>query len=983
MDAAALWSLLAVLLGGRVGLGFVGVATHHGHVGLVTATLCGLLTLWTRRALLWRWRHRSARPGWWTTIVHALSGGARAFFEALAVPVAAYYWAHAGVVLPSPFRFAVALLVVGLASWVLHRAGFSWHELRAVPSRKRAKEAFGVVWRPWSAHVAWLTLTLAWLPPQGDVQRLLHERYGEQDADFDSFQWVDEPFDGFRTALSNARGLMLVSSAEALADVQLLHVALSHEGVPVRVASTYDLSDTAAVAEAQLTVWQKWAVWSVVHAGAARSIEVADLRGEPESAMAAWPLLSRIQRAITNRQQTGQWRGVGRSSVELQHEPERVQLTVDDGVLRALVAERTVELDLGRVPSAETLGANLVYRSSPPPRPGAVVPWAVDRLRAVSWIGSERMQWLKGWVFRASEQLEELQQEVVGIDPDEVIAEQIGDVLGSLPLARSGEIPGWPPQPLQPLFKVPMAGEGRWVSLAEDLLAPAYDGAGSPFVFTFIRTDPERAYIQTSVTLWDPRRVELHVVAGTEEPKSATGEQGTGTIPREPEVLQRVVGAFNGAFQAVHGQYGMMEERRVQLPPKPYAATVLTYDDGQAGFGTWPADGIIGDDVVSLRQNLTPLVQDGLVNPYRRTWWGGVPEGWTEESRTVRSGLCLTTEGFLAYFYSPGITPDGLSQAMTIARCDYGIHLDMNAGHTGFEFYRVAPETELPKLERRLDSLWEARGRVDGVEGYTFLARLMVRKMPLMNFPRYIHVTSRDFFYLTRRELLPGAPLPGTAGDAEDDARWRLLDIGGVAWPHAGAIARLRASDDDGVERAFLITRLDPKQLQWVGDGAIAEVGLQIPSGAGPEDPSDQTVLWFSQRRFVIAASNPGAAQRVAVGAAVRPQRPEAVLCVDAFGMLTLVAPDEPAEHGVSESLLSRIGCGQRMYFETRARVLAGESLAGARERSDATWFVRSALAGAKRVLSETPVVPPQDWAYVQQRPVQYVSPDATGSAQR
>ena len=73
---------------------------------------------------------------------------------------------------------------------------------------------------------------------------------------------------------------------------------------------------------------------------------------------------------------------------------------------------------------------------------------------------------------------------------------------------------------------------------------------------------------------WDPRQVELDAVPGTEEPLSATGETGNGLIPRRPEILSRLVGAFNGAFQSTHGDFGMMSDHSLLVPPKPFAATI-------------------------------------------------------------------------------------------------------------------------------------------------------------------------------------------------------------------------------------------------------------------------------------------------------------------------------------------------------------------------------------------------------------------------
>ncbi len=66
----------------------------------------------------------------------------------------------------------------------------------------------------------------------------------------------------------------------------------------------------------------------------------------------------------------------------------------------------------------------------------------------------------------------------------------------------------------------------------------------------------------------------------------------------------------------------------------------------------------------------------------------------------------------------------------------------------------------------------------------------MIRGMGEQNFPQYIHLDGRDFFYLTRRPLLPGRDLTPLA----TPRRARRRDVA-----HEGpAAARLsvRARDD-------------------------------------------------------------------------------------------------------------------------------------------------------------------------------------------
>ena len=70
--------------------------------------------------------------------------------------------------------------------------------------------------------------------------------------------------------------------------------------------------------------------------------------------------------------------------------------------------------------------------------------------------------------------------------------------------------------------------------LDDDPFVRTNPGAPPAFVTTFIRTDRERKYTRIYVTVWDPRQVELHMMAGTVEPVGATGEAGPGSSRARP-----------------------------------------------------------------------------------------------------------------------------------------------------------------------------------------------------------------------------------------------------------------------------------------------------------------------------------------------------------------------------------------------------------------------------------------------------------------
>ena len=338
-------------------------------------------------------------------------------------------------------------------------------------------------------------------------------------------------------------------------------------------------------------------------------------------------------------------------------------------------------------------GEHLVTEQTPEKaRPGNLVTWAVDRVRGLSWFGSDRMQAVKAIAFTGLDWLERAAHSVGGDDGQQRVAEELPNLVDTKPVEYTDPETGWPPPPMQPMLSPALEGEGKWVLLDKDPFVLKNPNAAAPFALSFVRVDRKRAYAQTYILIWDPRQVRLSAMSGTLEPKSATGETGPGRVPRKPEVMGRLLAGLNGGFQATHGEFGMMAEAVVYLPPKAFSATVAELADGSTGFGTWPRDESVPDGFLSFRQNMTPLVVDDVINPYRRAWWGGVPPGWTDEARTVRSALCLTKENFVAYLYGSSLDADTLALAMKRARCVYGVHLDMNPGHTGLEFYRSRPE---------------------------------------------------------------------------------------------------------------------------------------------------------------------------------------------------------------------------------------------------------------------------------------------------
>ncbi len=836
--------------------------------------------------------------------------------------------------------------------------------------------------------------------------------------------WIDTVSGIGGAVAGRSRALVRASTSGDPTDLYLVEGRLSPEGAVLWVGDLWDVTNTSGVDESRPILRGRMAAYTTSADGLVTAFHVLDLAGPSAEASADFTRVQRVQAAVTNWQQTGQTAGIAHTTFALDPVAGRADLEWrSDSVLEARTDAHRIVVEPREARVLE--GADFVrVVSDERARPGNVVTWAVDRVRALSWFGDDRMQWVKAVAFTA---LDKLRATFSRGATAEDIRDEIGlpATVNASPVTFTDPEVGWPPAPIKPLALSPLPGEGQWIPLDRDpFITPTTSGAPSAFVTSWVRPDPHRADVRVYVTLWDPRQVALHMEAGTVEPISATGEHGSGMIPRVPEVMDHVVAAFNGGFQAQHGEYGMQANGIEYLPPKPYAATVVELRDGANGFGAWPASGAVPDDVIGLRQNLTALVQDGKFNPWGRTWWGGAPPGWPDQIHTARSAICLTREGFAGYFYSSSISAEDLAQGMLAARCTFGIHLDMNVGHAGFEFYDVAPEGRLTPMGRPLQGDWEAQGKVPDMPGYVFRGRRMIRGMGHMLFPRYIQREARDFFYLTSRAILPGAPLaaaPAAGGATEPgEGQWRTRGLPQHGFPYAMAITWMRlrggategateeiaatANDAhadakadapgaaDGPKGRLRVIRADPRALRPAPGDAPAGGDPTVLTFVAPAAATRAArTLWWRGGLFAIETSAAPArdtrdAQPLLGGCAMTDpcasSAHAAIGVQDEDGMLVWVElpPDmraDAASAAAMDAVLSRAGCGARMAVPGRAQALLGGALDGAGEPVTSPGpatvrLVRASPPDAHPIFADTPIVPIQVWQPLQMKRVRY-----------
>ncbi len=594
-------------------------------------------------------------------------------------------------------------------------------------------------------------------------------------------------------------------------DLFVADFRVTSRGTPRDIRRLTNLTRTAAGDEETLACASDGRVaFGAKIAGTFNGVTILDFNGEPERLTADWSKGWKLANSITNFQWTGRTEGVSWKTYMFHDLSNRMDLRFETPDWGLIVKTSSDSFRIDR--SGGTGASDVIVQEMVKGRP-ALLAWLVDTIRAVQWVGRRKIEWLEkiwfdlnDWMARARYQLvgEEQGEETMRFASFEEERESVG-------------IPGWPPDDLDPVLKRSRSGEGVWIPVRDEAFIPA---TGGPPLFyeTYMRTDKERLFSKVFLAAWDPSTVELRIMAGVREPISSTGLRGSGEVPRED--VDHLVAAFNGAFQALHGEWGMVLDRKDLLPPRAYGATVAVYDDGGVAMGTWPHPVIaMPDGMKDLRQNVHPLVEGGEFNPYRRKWWGGVPEGVDERVVTARSGICLTFGGKLIYFWGQHLSPESLGAAMVAAGCDYGIHLDMNVGHCGFEYYRVDRVGDQIALHGDLRRKTEAQGLVPRRPDLFFRARKMVSDMEHMRFPRYIARDPRDFFYLLRKpSIFDRSPIIGSDGE---DTGWSPLGSR-KGYPVPAVVASV---GDEGK-----LYRFDPGQVRlFILDERPKDALLAIP----------------------------------------------------------------------------------------------------------------------------------------------------------
>jgi hypothetical protein len=257
------------------------------------------------------------------------------------------------------------------------------------------------------------------------------------------------------------------------------------------------------------------------------------------------------------------------------------------------------------------------------------------------------------------------------------------------PFAVSLPVPGSPlpgPVALVPFGGPAGAGPGRWIPAGRPV-----GGRSAVYETTLV---PPGGTQLAGIAWMDTGLLTARLYSGSVSPGGGPYRY---TAPIQPAEAATLVAAFNGGFKMNQARGGYYTEGRVIDPLRAGAASLVIYADGAADIGAWGSDVTMTSQVVSVRQNLAPLVAGGrpTLRAASANWraWGstcgatscghgipGVEHQW-------RSGLGITADGALVYAAGPGLDPLQLAQLLVRAGVVRGMQLDINPAWPVFVTY--------------------------------------------------------------------------------------------------------------------------------------------------------------------------------------------------------------------------------------------------------------------------------------------------------
>ncbi len=241
------------------------------------------------------------------------------------------------------------------------------------------------------------------------------------------------------------------------------------------------------------------------------------------------------------------------------------------------------------------------------------------------------------------------------------------------------------PRPLKPFRSARSSVEGLWRAVGRPV-----DGRRTIYETSLV---PPGGSATVGVAWMDTRLLSARLYSGSLSPGKGPYHF---TSPIQPAYARTLVAAFNGGFIMDAAKGGYYTERRMVYPLRAGAASFVIYSNGSVNLGSWGDDVAMTSHVVSVRQNLVPMVANGRITPAATGDWRawGATCGLYSCAKSApgieyqwRSGVGITANGALVYVTGPSLSPFQLAHLLVRARAVRGMQLDINPNWPDFATY--------------------------------------------------------------------------------------------------------------------------------------------------------------------------------------------------------------------------------------------------------------------------------------------------------
>ena len=233
--------------------------------------------------------------------------------------------------------------------------------------------------------------------------------------------------------------------------------------------------------------------------------------------------------------------------------------------------------------------------------------------------------------------------------------------------------------PLDPLISPALAGEGIFRTKVSVLGQPAVQVA-------YLRPDASHTSYLAGVVWMSGTLLRLEQHPGFSDPGHLALWSQPDNIPSSART--GLIATFNGGFKIKDARGGFYADGHTAGVLRPGAASLIVYKDGHADVAEWGGTLKLTPDILSVRQNLTLLINNGQLTPNLDK---NVLSKWGTTIKNAyfvwRSGIGVTAAGDLVYVAGDALSVQSLGALLYRAGAVRAMELDINSEWISYMWY--------------------------------------------------------------------------------------------------------------------------------------------------------------------------------------------------------------------------------------------------------------------------------------------------------